>query len=133
MHKAKLGAPIVFAAEKMQSQSAARRKVDLRSAWRHLGVGEQCSAAKLEIGNDFARLCKIPFKRERIEAETVRRLAALDHYKGGHNVHRVFELTLQEAGADGVCQNPAVASPEIPDLAVRGASIQPVAAAGPHL
>ncbi len=100
MHEAKLGAKVVFASQKVQPQRAAGREIDTGSAGRHVVICEERAASEFEVGNDFAGLCKIPFKREGIQSEAIRSAEFLDHHENRYYIHRVFELTAQESGAD---------------------------------
>src|SRR5208282_4960636 len=99
VHEAKLGAHVVLASKKVQAQRAARREVYARSPRRHVVIREKSAASEFEIGNDLAGLSEIPFQRERIQPEAIRRATALNYHEDGHDIHRVFELTAQKSRA----------------------------------
>jgi len=100
VHEPKLGAKVVFATQKVQAQGAAGREVYPRSTGGHIVIREECAASEFEVGNDFAGLRKIPFKREGIQPEAIRGAEFLDHNEDGHYIHRVFELTAQKSWAN---------------------------------
>lgn len=108
MHEAKLRVEIIFAAQKVQPQRAARGEIYPRSAGRHIVIREKCAASEFEIGNNLSRLCKIPFQREGIQPEAIGIVKFLDHQEDGDYIHREFELTAQKAWADRSGQNPAI-------------------------
>ena len=53
MHEAKLRVEIIFAAQKVQPQRAARGEIYPRSAGRHIVIREKCAASEFEIGNNL--------------------------------------------------------------------------------
>src|SRR4249920_283172 len=133
MHEAKLRAPVVLAAQEMQTQRAARGEIYVRGAGGHVNVCEERATAEFEIRNDLTRLPEIPFQSEGIQAKTIRRTTVLDHQKNRDDIHRVFELAAQESRANWWRQNPTVTHTHVPDAAVGGAAIQSVAATCPDL
>src|ERR1700721_2875682 len=77
MHEAKLGAPVVFAAQEMQTQGAARSEVYARSAGGHIVVCKKRATAQFEIRNDLTWLPEIPLQSEGIQTEPISRTSAL--------------------------------------------------------
>src|SRR4029077_8563990 len=91
MHEPHFRAPVVFAAQKMQSECAGSRKVHSRRPRRDLRVGEKRAACNSNISRHAAPRRKIPLQRERIQPNSVCRIGPLRQQKHRHNVHRVLK------------------------------------------
>src|ERR1700738_3540599 len=95
MHEAHFRAPVVFAAQKMQSESARSRKVHPRGSRRHLGIAEKHAPSELRIGRQAAPPRKIPFQSNRIQSKSISRAGRLRQQKYRHNVHRILKSSPQ--------------------------------------
>src|SRR6267378_481594 len=71
---------------------------------------------------------EIPFEGERIDGHTVRRATGLKNPEYGHGVHGVFKFPPQKAGAERVCQHPAIAPANRPHSGVRRDTLHTVSA-----
>src|ERR1700722_15239626 len=133
VHEAKFDTPVVFAAQKMRADRAARSEVYVRGAGRRLLIREKGAASEVDIGHHIVARNKIPLEGERVEAEAVSGAGALDYEEHGDNVDRVFEPSFEQARAGRIGENPAVSQSDVPNSGAGVAAVEPVAAASPDL
>src|SRR6266478_9422935 len=97
VHEPDLRAPIVLAAQKMQSQRSGCREVHSGRPGRNLRVGEKRTPAKVHIWSHAVARRKIPFQRKGIQANSVSRAVALGQQEYRHYIHGILESTTQRA------------------------------------
>src|SRR5260370_34468538 len=88
MHKPHLRAPVVLAAQKMQSQRARSRKIYPRCSRWHLRIAEKRAASEFHIGCHSAGTSKIPFQPNRVQPQSISGAVPLRQHKHRHNTHR---------------------------------------------
>lgn len=126
---ADLGAQIVFALQKVQSECAAAGEINLRGARRSLEVGKKRAAANLEIGRDFAGPRENPLEGERIDATAAGSAIGLRDTKERKDVEGVFEAAFEKAGSMRRGQNQTEARANIENAVIHLAAVDGVAAA----
>src|ERR1700675_3629639 len=133
MQVANLCAPIIFAAQKVNAESAGGSEIHVRRTLRHFYIGKKCSAPDIYVRYDASVRSKIPCKGKGIDAETVCRIGALRHEKKWNDVHGIFKAAAQKARPMSIRQNPTITCANIEHAVARLTPIRPMPSARPDL
>ena len=117
----------------MQSQRSRCREIHTRRSRGRLRIREKRAATKVHVGRQARARREIPFQREGIQANSVRRTIPLRQQKHRNHVHGVLKSAAQRPGPDRIGKHPPVPHAQVPNSYVRRASVQPMTSAGPYL
>jgi len=133
MHVADFRADIVFAAQKVEAESAAGREIDAGYSFRDFGVGKERAATKFEIRDDAAARGQRPFEGKGIYANAVSGVRFLNNKEDWDGVHCIFQAAAKESWSMRLGEDQTITKTHVPDSIAGLAAIEPVAAAGPNL
>jgi hypothetical protein len=133
MHEAYFRAPVIFGAHEMSSEGRAGGEIRPGSVLGHFHIGEEGSAAEIDVRNNFFIRSKIPFQSEGIYAPAEGGIGPLGDKENRNHINRVFEAAFEKPGAVGVRQHPPKACAEIEHAIAGLAAVDAVASASPKL
>ena len=114
MHVTDFRGDVVFAAQEVQTESAAAGEIGVGCSFGDLVIGKENAAADLDIRNYAAARGERPFEGERIYADAVGRVRFLNYQEDWNSVHRIFQPAAQETGAVWRGEDQAIAEARVP-------------------
>lgn len=131
MHVAQFKAHVLARAEDVHAQRRLVGEVHGIGSGRNVVVGEQSSAAELEIRGNPSVALEVPLQAKRVESCAVGGICRLKDQKDGNRIDGIFEAPAEKAGKVFAGDHPAETKAGVEGAGVAASSSDGVAAARP--